>query len=107
MNKTFRTCDNKGFQITFPNGITLSTQFGWGNYCEHNYDPMPNFKKPRPDAFSDTAEIAIIGPDDEWLTRDFKDGGDDVLGWVKIDDWLKAFDWCRNWKRGQKKAVEG
>lgn len=98
MRKTFQTCDNKGFQITFPNGVTLSTQFGWANYCEHHDDPMPDFNSPRPDTASNDAEIAIIGPDDKWLTREFKDNGDDVLGWVKFAEWLEAFDFCRNWK---------
>ena len=27
---------NKGFQLTFENGLTISVQFGSGNYCERN-----------------------------------------------------------------------
>ncbi len=96
--KTFRTCDNKGFQLTFPNGVTLSTQFGWGNYCSNRDKEIPDYTKPRPDNFSEDAEIAILGPDGKWLTSEFKDDGDDVLGWVTIKDWLAAFDFCRNWK---------
>lgn len=96
--KTFRTCDNKGFHITFPNGVTLSTQFGWANYCE-NYDgPMPDFKSRPPDTRSDDAEIAIIGPNGKWLTRKFKDNGDDVIGHAKFDEWLEAFQFCLKWK---------
>jgi len=34
--KKFRITHNKGFHITFPNGLTLSTQFGGGNYCENH-----------------------------------------------------------------------
>lgn len=96
--KTFRTCDNKGFQIKFPNGVILSTQFGWGNYCENRDKPMPDYKLPRPDEMSDNAEIAIIDPSGKWITAEFKDTGDVVLGWVEIDDWLEALDFCRNWK---------
>lgn len=30
----FRITDNKGFQITFKNGYTISCQFGTSNYCD-------------------------------------------------------------------------
>ena len=33
----FSISGNRGFQITFENGYTVSVQFGKGNYCE-NYD---------------------------------------------------------------------
>lgn len=33
----FKITGNRGFHIMFPNGIILSTQFGYGNYCD-NYD---------------------------------------------------------------------
>jgi len=31
--KGFLSCENKGFQITFDNGMTMSVQWGVGNYC--------------------------------------------------------------------------
>ena len=31
----FRITQGKGFQIEFPNGYTVSVQWGIGNYCEH------------------------------------------------------------------------
>lgn len=31
----FKITDSKGFQMTFANGITVSVQFGEGNYCEN------------------------------------------------------------------------
>tara|TARA_Y100001972_G_scaffold50719_1_gene62232 strand:+ start:341 stop:739 length:399 start_codon:yes stop_codon:yes gene_type:complete len=34
-------CSNKGFHITFPNGWTVSVQWGPGNYCEKKWD-KPN-----------------------------------------------------------------
>ena len=48
----FRITDNKGFHLTFKNGVTISVQFGIGNYGD-NYnlnqvsqttygDPMPH-----------------------------------------------------------------
>lgn len=47
---------------------------------------------------SNDAEIAIIGPDGEWLTKDFQDDGDNVLGYVELEDWRKAFEWCWKWQ---------
>ena len=34
-------CSNKGFRMTFPNGWTVSVQWGPGNYCEKKWD-KPN-----------------------------------------------------------------
>ena len=31
----FGTMKNKGFHITFNNGLTISVQFGAGNYCSN------------------------------------------------------------------------
>lgn len=106
MKKTFRTCDNKGFQITFPNGVTLSTQFGWANYCEHYDDPMPDFKLRAPDIESNDAEIAIFGPNGKWLTREFKDRDDDVIGRVRIAEWLMAFKFCLEWEEPPNRGEE-
>lgn len=33
----FRITRGKGFHVSFPNGYTVSVQFGPGNYCDH-YD---------------------------------------------------------------------
>lgn len=30
--------NNKGFQLTFSNGYTISVQFGAGNYCKNRHD---------------------------------------------------------------------
>ena len=35
-NKAMRICDNKGFQLDLPNGITVSVQWGPGNYVDHD-----------------------------------------------------------------------
>jgi len=37
MMNEFRITQGKGFHLNFPNGVTLSTQFGAGNYGD-NYD---------------------------------------------------------------------
>ena len=69
----FSISDNKGFQISFNNGYTVSVQFGGGNYCSNRDLPMKDWGKSVPD--SDTAETALMT----------KDGfveyqGDDVQG---------------------------
>ena len=33
-DKAMRICDNKGFQLDLPNGITVSVQWGPGNYVD-------------------------------------------------------------------------
>ena len=35
-DKAMRICGNKGFQLDLPNGITVSVQWGPGNYCDHD-----------------------------------------------------------------------
>jgi hypothetical protein len=40
----FAINQNKGFSISFPNGWTVSVQFGPVNYCE-NYDPETDEQK--------------------------------------------------------------
>tara|TARA_R110002072_G_scaffold2174_1_gene18045 strand:+ start:843 stop:1229 length:387 start_codon:yes stop_codon:yes gene_type:complete len=69
----FSITDNKGFQISFKNGYSVSVQFGGGNYCSNRDLPMKDWGKTVPD--SDTAETALMT----------KDGfveyqGDDVQG---------------------------
>jgi hypothetical protein len=46
---------NKGFQITFDNGITVSVQFGMGNYCSNRMTKIDSMET---DFFqSETVEI--------------------------------------------------
>src|SRR5678816_1702525 len=72
----FRCCDNKGFHITFENGVTVSVQFGKYNY-------ITNRDTQRDGEHSITAEIAAFAKDGSWLTKQLvdEDPGDDVLGW--------------------------
>lgn len=94
--KAFRNTHGKGFQITFPNGVMLSTQFGWGNYCENSISKrLIKEKMEKIDWESDDCEIAIINSDGKWITKEFKDKEDDVMGWVTMTEWLEAFDWAR------------
>jgi hypothetical protein len=86
MGKGFEIADNKGFRMTFKNGLTLSVQFGYGNYCDNhnieNYDHNNYGKTPMK---SDDAEIAIWMTDNmDWVTKYFygnRRQGDDVMGY--------------------------
>ena len=108
-NKTFGSYHN-GFTITFDNGLLLSTRFGSMNYCENKSTVMENFAQTSDDPLlSDAVEGAgwkTDGKPDEshdwvteWQTEVFAENGyvQDVRGYVKIDDWLRLLDWCRNW----------
>ena len=40
-DKAMRICDNKGFQLDLPNGVTVSVQWGPGNYCDPDVQHQP------------------------------------------------------------------
>ncbi len=95
----YNITQNKGFQIEFDNGLTLSTQFGAGNYCSNNRIEFDAKEVPP----SPTAEIAVIKRNGDWFTKEmvkavFPDNpeyyGDDVVGYVPVDDWAKIVAWC-------------
>lgn len=87
----FKINGNKGFHITFSNGITISTQLGGGNYCA-NYDDTIGDGQPKECV---NAEIALWDKDGKWITRKIvkkalgEKIGNDVYGYVTIDKWQK------------------
>ena len=92
----FRVTGNKGFQMKFENGWTISVQFGYGNYCDNYQHPDGfDFAKGLNVVQSSDAEIAIWPTEGDWYT--FEDG-EMVLGhqtpqqvatWISI---VAAFD---------------
>ena len=54
-DKAMRICDNKGFQLDLPNGVTVSVQFGPGNYVDHDVKNA-DFDAPK----------NMIGTDEQW-----------------------------------------
>lgn len=101
--------EGKGFQITFPNGVMVSVQFGAGNYSSNSGDPGLSYGTRRSmtaaeyqntiPVESPDAEIAIIGKDC-WLTRDWRRGlGDDVMGYATPKDILSALNWAARQRR--------
>jgi len=84
----FTSCENKGLQLTFENGLTISIQFGVGNYCERrSITASFQSEMSEPIIQSTTAEIAIWNDQNTW----YNFGSDTVLGWVSTDsvaDWI-------------------
>jgi len=79
----FKTNQNKGFTMTFKNGITISVQFGTGNYCERRSMTAPIQGEMKMNMVeSKTAEIAIWDKEGAW----FNFGYDVVKGWVDTDE---------------------
>ena len=57
---TFASTNNRGFQMTFENGWTISVQFGFGNYCSNRNHPDGWYASKGVEYFScPDAEIAI------------------------------------------------
>lgn len=94
---SFGANNNKGFQLTFSNGITISVQFGPMNYCEHNIS-NPNSKYVEHDAplkerswRSKDAEIAVWcgeGRANWWNfgVNKWGESGSDVQGYCSVDE---------------------
>jgi hypothetical protein len=90
----FKITGNKGFHMTFKNGITISVQFGPGNYCEHHWDDT---ELPYQNMQSKDAEIALWDRVGNWVTKEYKpDAGDDVLGGQSPDEVAKAILWAQS-----------
>jgi len=88
----FRSTENKGFQITFQNGWTISVQFGKGNYCEVGYIGEYGGEMKKLRHYSKDAEIAIF-KGEEW----YNFGTDTVSGYCEpkeVAEWIsKVSNW--------------
>ena len=85
----FRITSGKGFQMSFKNDLTISVQFGCGNYCGNRQKRPETLSDRTGDCKCSTAEIAIFPTSgDGWLTHKFlpKKRGVDVVGWVAPDE---------------------
>ena len=86
-----RINDNKGFQITFDNGYTVSVQFGPGNYgSNRELDPMTRDYANNNGLTATTAETALLGPDGNFVEYD----GDDVQGYRTVNDILALLNYA-------------
>lgn len=83
-----------GFHINFPDGFTLSVQFGVNNYC-HNQDYSMGVGN-APLGETSTVEIALMNPKGSFVVLQH-----DVAGWVPVSvlgsliSAVEAHDWER------------
>lgn len=82
----FKSCLNRGFTLKFENNLTISVQFGTGNYCSRrNFHGRFGDELKTPIIDSVTAEIAIWDKENKW----FNFGSDEVKGYVTTDEVAK------------------
>ena len=81
--RDFRITGGKGFQLDLPNGVTVSVQFGPGNYCDSDVSNA-DFNAP----------LNVIGTDEMWgsnlaecaaFITGIEKGSD--LSWVAVPDY--------------------
>lgn len=79
----FASTNNRGFQMTFENGWTISVQFGFGNYCSNINHPDGWYASKGVEYFScPDAEIAIWDSFGEY----YNFGNDTVKGYCSTDE---------------------
>lgn len=77
----FKSTHNKGFGMSFQNGMTISVQYGYGNYCDNYKNEEAGYDKTGIIESSD-AEIAIWDKEGTW----FNFGHDTVKGNCSVDE---------------------
>ena len=82
---------NKGFNMSFENGISISVQWGVGNYCDRK-DGCDYSESMNGEFWEATsAEIMITSNSDENVVLD---NGDVVAGWLSTDTVAKLIHMC-------------
>ena len=109
-----KSTHNHGFQMTFRNGMTISVQFGAGNYCERqDYEPKHSSNPSDMQAMfpemglhiveSPNAEIAIWDKNGTLFGFEY----DQVKGWVDADEiaeWIALIQYAEDLKHLTKLA---
>ena len=92
------THGQKGFRLTFFNGLSLSVQYGVSNYCERqNYSTFEEPSNPF-DIVSGSFEWAVLDGSDNLLSM----GGDSVEGHVPFDLLPLVIDRAQRLKPGSR-----
>ena len=90
MKTGYKITNGKGFHISFTNGLTISVQFGPGNYCSNK--KLVQMRNQPENYECSNAEVAIFATQDikgaKWLTNKFlpKYRGVDVVGYIEPDE---------------------
>lgn len=97
--KAFASTQNKGFRMTFKNGITASVQWGPANYCDVRSCAPGSYDAPMKSESecwdSETAEVAAWDKDGNWVTKEVLPGiNGDVDGWLTPDHVLEFLIGC-------------
>ena len=101
MSKKFVSTMRKGFHMTFENGLTVSVQWGAGNYCDNHFPKDRDFTFSK-DAESDTAEAAVIDQHGKFIDPqrffDYEINSDgDVAGWLDPSQVVDLLANVRDW----------
>ena len=80
---SFISNSNKGFNMTFENGFSISVQWGVGNYCTRRGSGEWNESMSKDHWESATAEIAVFDKDGDMVEIGEIDT---VAGWLTTDD---------------------
>lgn len=91
----FKSTQNRGFQITFANGYTISVQWGVGNYGDHRMGKVGEEMKHHIWQ-SETAEVAVWNKDGEWIRP--VGGDDDVKAYQTPEEVAEAIERVSKWK---------
>lgn len=82
----FKITNGKGFHVIFKNGITVSVQFGKGNYCNNRYKPDNPIE-----VACANAEIAMWHEDGSYIECDT---GYNYHGHLEPEEVLKYLVWA-------------
>ncbi len=83
----FAATQNKGFQMTFDNGYTISVQFGLGNYCN-------NRNKPTNEVICESQDAEVMVWDSEGETVEVK--GYKVYGYTSTNEVADIIEYVKN-----------
>jgi hypothetical protein len=91
--------ENRGFSLTFENGLTISVMIGTANYCARRDYSAPYLSEMQDQSRGNytechNAEIAIWNKDNKWLSIDH----DQVTGWVPTEDVVEWINKVKNAK---------
>jgi len=113
MKKAFAITEGKGFHITFDNGVTVSVQFGYGDYCDNKESTEPanyydNYTTPLRDlgrilCECDNAEIAIFSSrTEEFITKEYMkyrgmEYPENVIAFAEVEELMAVLHWAKNY----------
>jgi hypothetical protein len=97
-----RVMGNKGFHITFENGVTVSAQIGYGYYCNiYPHHPIMSIGTEIEKKIMESPDCEVaawIEGEKEFITQEFFHGEDGVRRWVNPEELLEFLNWAKNYE---------